>query len=454
VIPSGLLIGLLLAAVPLVALGGALPMLPAVGLGVMLALVAAGLIDGVLSRARDSVEVRRGVSEVLSLGARNRVELSVGNRTGRTLRLLVKDDPPVEFDTPRRMHRLVLGPWERRTVGYLTTPRRRGDHEFGDLHLRGLSRLRLAWWQRRIEAPRRVRVYPNLLQLREFDALARRGRLEDLGLRSARSRGEGTEFESLREYLPDDSFRNIDWKATARRGAPITRQYQAERNQTLLLLIDAGRMMASPAAETAADADAAIGGPAEQAPEMTRVDYAINAALMLAHVAGRMGDTVGLLVFSDRVKSFVPPARGGAQAERMLEELYALEAELVEPDYRAAVSFLRARARKRAMICAFTDLVDPEVSARALSYLSSLRPQHLPLVATIRDLEIEALAEAEPAVPAEAYEKAVARRTLGERDLAFARLRSRGVMVCDASPENLAAGVVNRYLSVKRRGLL
>src|SRR5690606_4572068 len=138
----------------------------------------------------------------------------------------------------------------------------------------------------------------------------------------------------------------------------------------------------------------------------------------------------------------------------MLEELYALEAELVEPDYRAAVSFLRARARKRAMICAFTDPVDPEISARALSYLSSLRPQHLPLVATSRDLESEALAEAEPAGPAEAYEKAVARRTLGERDLAFARLRSRGVMVCDASPENLAAGVVNRYLSVKRRGLL
>jgi uncharacterized protein (DUF58 family) len=138
----------------------------------------------------------------------------------------------------------------------------------------------------------------------------------------------------------------------------------------------------------------------------------------------------------------------------MLEELYALEAELVEPNYREAISFVRARARKRAMICAFTDLVDPEVSARALSYLSSLRPQHLPLVATLQDTEIEGLAAVEPDTPSAAHEKAVARRTLGQRDLALARLRSRGVLVCDARPHDLAASVVNRYLSIKRRGIL
>lgn len=435
-IPSRLLIGLLLAAVPLFALGGVLAVLPPVGIGVMLALVVLAAIDGVLSRARDEVEVTRRLQDVLSLGAHNRVDLTVHNRTARTLHLRVKDDPPVQFDTPERMREIVLDPWERRAVDYFTTPRRRGDYEFGALHVRCLSRLRLAWWQTRIEASHEVRVYPNLQQLREFDALARRGRLEDLGLRTSAARGEGTEFESLREYVPDDSFKHIDWKATARRGAPISRQYQAERNQTLLLLIDAGRMMVA------------------RADGMTRVDYAINAALMLAHVAQRMGDTVGLVVFADRVKTFVPPARGVSQAERMLEELYALEAELVEPDYRAAVSFLRARARKRALICAFTDLVDPDVSARALSYLSSLRPQHLPLVATIRDEETEALAALDPSAPLEAYQKAVADRTLGRRELCLARLRARGVLVCDAAPEDLSASVVNRYLSVKRRGLL
>ena len=439
-IPSGLLIGLLLAAVPLFALGWIMPTLPAVGGGVMLAVLVMSLVDGLISRSRDRIEVTRRVQEILSLGAQNRVEITVHNRTERTLRLQVKDDPPAGFITPERVRRMALGPWESRTVSYLTTPHHRGDYDFGDLHVRALSRLRLAWWQQTIPASETVRVYPNLQQLSEFDALARRGRLDDLGLRSARARGEGTEFESLREYVPDDSFRHIDWKATARRNAPITRQYQAERNQTLMLLIDAGRMMSAPAPGAAV--------------AMTRVDYAINAALMLAHVATRMGDTVGLLVFSDRVKTFVPPARGGVQTERMIEELYALEAELVEPDFRAAVSFLRARARKRAMICAFTDLVDPEVSSQALSYLSSLRPQHLPLVATIRDTEVEAFAAATPATSGEAYEKAVAERTLGQRELALARLRARGILVCDGTPGDLSARVVNRYLSVKRRGLL
>lgn len=435
-VPSGLLIGLLLAATPLFALGAYEPMLPLAGLGVMLGALLAASLDARLSRARDALDVSRELPPALSLGVPNIVTVAVHNRSGRPLRLLVKDDPPPDFDTPERLRTLRLDPWQLERVTYRTTPTRRGDYRFGGLHVRGLSRLRLAWWQRDLPAAEDVRVYPNLQQLAQFDALARRGRLEELGLRAARARGEGTEFESLREYVPDDSFRDIDWKATARRGAPITRQFQAERNQTLIIMIDSGRMMAAHA-----------GG-------MARVDHAVNAALMLAHVAGRMGDTVGLLVFSDRVQSFVAPAHGAAQAERMLEQLYALRAELVEPDFRAATTFLRARARKRAMICAFTDLVDPDISREALSYLAALRPQHLPLVATISDDQVEALADADPARPIEAYEKALADRTLAERELALARLRSRGVLVCDARAGELSAAVVGRYLSIKRRGLL
>jgi len=436
VVSGSLLIAVLLAATPLFALGWYEPMLPMVGVGVMVAALVAAMLDARLSRASDQIDVRRRLPQVLSLGTPNPVTIVLSNRSGRRLTLIVKDDAPGRFISPERVRRVRLEPWEQARVTYRTTPHRRGDHEFGDLHVRCLSRLRLAWWQADIPAREAVRVYPNLQQISEFDALARRGRLDEMGLRAARARGEGTEFESLREYVPDDSFRNIDWKATARRGAPITRQYQTERNQTLIIMIDAGRMMAAPAGD------------------MTRVDYAINAALMLAHVAGRMGDTVGLLVFADRVKSFVPPSHGASQTERMLEELYALQAELVEPDFRGAVAFLRARARKRAMICAFTDLVDPDISAQALSYLSSLRPQHLPLVATIADEEVEALAAADPDRPLAAWEKALASRTLAERALALARLRSRGALVCDALPGELSAAVVTRYLVIKRRGLL
>lgn len=435
-VPSGLLIALLLAATPLFALGGYVPTLPMIGVGVMVGLLLVAVADNLLSRRRDELLVSRRAPEVLSLGVENRVEIDLRNRSGRSLTVQVKDDPPAEFATPERLRRARLHRWEHAVVSYVTTPHRRGDYAFGDLHVRCLSRLRLSWWQATEPQAQGVRVYPDLQQIREFDAMARRGRLEEIGLRSARARGEGTEFESLREYVPDDSFRHIDWKATARRGAPITRQYQAERNQTLVIMIDAGRMMA---ATTGA---------------MRRVDYAVNAALMLAHVAGRMGDSVGLLVFSDRIKTWVGPSQGASQSERMLEELYALEADAVEPDFRAAVTFLRQRARKRALICAFTDLVEPEISGQALSYLSSLRPQHLPVVATVADEQIRAMAAAMPADSLEAYEKALASRTLQQRALALATLRSRGALVCDARPEELAGAVVSRYLSVKRQGLL
>lgn len=435
-IPSQLLIALLLATVPLFALGGLQPMLPAAAAGLMVGLLLAARLDVHLSRRRTAVEVTRLLPRALSLGTENRVQIALHNRSRRRLHLVVKDDPPAQFATPERVRRLTLEPWEQRTISYPTTPLRRGDHRFGNLHLRGLSGLRLGWWQRDLPAAESVRVFPNLQALSEYDALARRGRLAEMGLRVARARGEGTEFESLREYVPDDSFRSIDWKATARRGMPITRQFQVERNQTLLLVIDAGRMMGAPAGQ------------------MARVDYAVNAALMLAHVAGRMGDTVGLLVFGDRVRSFVAPAHGAAQSERLLAELYALQAELVEPDFRAAVSFLRAHARKRALICAFTDLVDADISARALAYLGSLRPQHLPLVVTVADEEVEAMAAAAPERPLEAYEKAIASRTLNERAAALAHLRARGVLICDARPDDLTAAVVSSYLTIKRRGLL
>lgn len=435
-VPSGLLIAALLAATPLIALGGLHSMLPALGLGIMTALVMGAVIDGLLSGARDGVNVERRVPRVLSLGAEEPVTIAVTNRTGRRLRLLVKDDPPAGFAVPERTRRITLDSRERGAVGYRVTARERGDHDFGAIHLRGLSRLRLVWWQRRVEAPETVRVYPNLRQIHEFDALARRGRMEEIGLRAARPRGEGTEFESLRDYVPDDSFRSIDWKATARRGSPITRQYLTERNQTVLLLIDSGRMMAA------------------RSGEMARIDHAANAALMLAHVAGRMGDMVGLLTFSDRVKTFIAPAHSSLQADRLVRELYDLQAELVEPDYRAAVGFVRARARKRALVCAFTDLVDPEVSREALACLASLRPRHLPMVVTMTDPAIEAIADAMPAHSAAAYEKAVAQRTQGERSLALARLRSHGALTCDGAPDDLTGRVISQYLAIKRGGLL
>lgn len=434
-VPTPLLISILLAATPLLWLGFHDARFPALGLGVMGGALLIAIADNLLSRRATTVELTRDSSDTLSLGAANRINIQVRSRCPRPLALTVKDDPPPDFRTPDRVMKLRVAPFATARVGYATTPSRRGDFHFGKLHVRVRSRLRLSWWQRSLPAEEDVRVYPDIQQVRKWEALARRGRLQDAGLRS-RMRGEGTEFESLRDYVPDDSFRDIDWKATAKRGRPITRQFQTERNQSLIILLDSGRMMGSPVGD------------------LTKLDLCINSALMLAHVAATMGDAVGMLTFSDRIKSFVPPGKGRQQTRRILEELYGLQSEMTEPDYRAATTYLRTRSRKRSLVVAFTDLVDTEVSAQVLAYLAALAPQHLPMVVTVRDEGIEELREQTPSDALQVYEKALAGRALEERELALARLRQRGAYVCDARPDDLVAATVNQYLAIKRRGIL
>jgi uncharacterized protein (DUF58 family) len=435
-VPTGLLMAILLLATPLFALGAYDLSFPQLGLGIIVAALLVALADNLLSRRSAQVQVSRELPQVLSLAADNWVTITVRSRTPRALRLLVKDDPPPEFITPTRRGSMALARYDARQFRYVTTPVSRGDAAFGDVHLRGLSRLRLSWWQRRVEAAEAVKVYPNLVEVYKYQALARRGRLEDMGLRAVRMRGEGTEFESLRDYVPDDPFRHIDWKATAKRARPITRQYQVERSQNLMILVDSGRMMAA------------------HCGDLTRLDLSVNAALMLAHVAATSGDAIGLLTFSDRVKSFLPPAKGQDQTRRLVEELYNLEPDLVEPDYRGALGYMRNRARKRALVAVFTDLVDAEVSGQILAYLGALAPRHLPLVVTVRDEQLQTTSQQAVADGLAAYERALASKVLQDRALVLARLRQRGALICDAPPDQVVPMTVNHYLAIKRQGLL
>src|SRR5919199_2983552 len=198
--------------------------------------------------------------------------------------------------------------------------------------------------------------------------MARRSRLEEFGIHRSRLAGRGTEFERIRDYTPDDEYRRIDWKATARRHRPMTRVYEVERSQNVFLVLDAGRMMAGRA------------GP------LAKLDYAVNAALMLAHVALGCGDRVGLMVVSDDVDAYLPLGKGQAQFNQCLELLYGVEARLCHVDYRAALEQIARRCKRRSLVVFFTDLVDEETSAELVTYMRLLRPVHLPLCVTLRDV--------------------------------------------------------------------
>ncbi|MBA2572083.1 MAG: DUF58 domain-containing protein [Gemmatimonadetes bacterium] len=397
-------------------------------------LLAAVLADALRVPGSGQIGVERHVPTRLGLGASAEVTLRVRNDAAYPVQLQLTDDLPPELvrkgaDTLQARvpaHRSV-------DLSYAVCAERRGDWTVGDLHLRRLGPLGLLWHQRRIALSNPVRVQPGLLDVRRYRLLGLRDR-HSLGARSARQRGEGLSFESLREYVPGDDPRRIDWKATARRGAATVRQFEAERSQNVLLMIDAGRLMSE-----------RIGG-------RERLDHALAAALLLADVAGKHGDRVGAFVFADRVQRFLPPAR--TPLARLADALGGTEARPVEPDYPGAFTFLAGQLRKRSLLVLFTDVIDPDASAALVGHLAAAARRHLPLVVALRNPELESAAVAPVQGEADVFTRAAAEELLGARSVALAAMHRAGVLVADTRPSDAVPVVVNRYLEVKQRGLL
>ena len=384
-----------------------------------------------------AVSIMRLVDDKLSLGGSNPVSVEAQNRSGRTLLLTVRDEPPFPFAlSGTAQQQMTLLPGQAKRYTYHLNPPAKGDFSFGDLYVQYPGQLGLVQRLGRIPAPQAVKVYPNLLETAKYELLARRGRLQQLGIRSAKMRGGGAEFESLREYVPGDEYKKIDWNATARRGKLITRQYEAERSQNIVLLLDTGRTMLQPVQK------------------MAKLDYVVNTALMLAYVAASSDDKVGLMAFDAEVRSYLPPAKSKAQVYQILETLYNLEARMVETDYRDAFQNLATRWRRRSLVVLFSDLVDPESSAQILDAVPMIADMHRVVCVTVSDPNIVAAARQTPDNSAGVYQKAVAQQVLQERRQAISVLKRRGVWTIDSPPEDLSADLINHYLDLKSRSLI
>jgi uncharacterized protein (DUF58 family) len=316
------------------------------------------------------------------------------------------------------------------------TPAQRGDYEWGDINLRYPSTLGTFTRQARYPAAQTVRVYPNVLDVRKYDLLARKGLLTELGLRNAKVFGAGTEFERLRDYTPDDEFRRINWKATARRNKPIAVEYETERSQHVICVIDTGRLMRPP-----------IG-------QIQKLDYAINAALLTSYVASLRGDQIGLLTFADEVGAYLAPRKGRSQFYTMLELLYNVQGEPVESDYSRALAYLSVKNKRRSLIVVFSDLVTLDAAQPLIAHMSRLAQRHLPLLVIMNDPNIVRLAAPQPESSAAVYERAVAEQLLDERRVILDTLHRAGVLTLDVPADKLSVAVINKYLELKTRGTL
>jgi uncharacterized protein (DUF58 family) len=281
-----------------------------------------------------------------------------------------------------------------------------------------------------------VRVLPPFHSRDEAELRINRARILEVGLRSARGRGGGTDFDQLRDYTADDEFRRIDWSATARIGRPIVRAYRAERNQTVIVLLDNGRTMA-----------ARVAG-------VPRVEHAMDAAMMLTAVATRLGDRTGLVVFDRQVRAVVPPSAQRSQLGAVMAAMYELEPALAESDFQGAFTHAVARFRRRSLLVVLTELADASITDTLLPALPIVSRHHLVLVGAVRDPEVVRLATAPVGQALDAHTRAAALAALERRRRSLHLLRAAGATVVDALPGRLAPELADAYLHVKATGRL
>lgn len=402
-----------------------------------LLLFAAAFIDARRGRMPAGLSVEREFAGRFHIGAGTEVRVRVTNATARDVRLIVKDEyPPVmKLESPREAEMSVEAQGTA-TLSYGLVPPRRGRFEFGSVAVRCLSPWRLVWRGAEVWHAEAVKVYPNLRRAREAELKALGAHSLVAAHRRSSWRGEGRDFESLRDYVPGDELRHLSWSATARRGKLTTRQYQIERDQTILVALDAGRLMTA------------------RIEDETKFDTAVHAALALMSAAQRGGDNAGIVVFGRRVRAYVPPARGREQTEAVLEALHAVEPELIEPSYTRAFEYIAANCKRRALVVILTDLVDEEGSRELLASLKLLRPRHLPLVATIGDRDLRAAVVGAPQDLKGLFTQSVAEEIMLQREAALRLVERQGGLALDVTAATLAPALLETYIRVKDRGLL
>jgi uncharacterized protein (DUF58 family) len=403
---------------------------------VELVLLGAAVVDVLVAPAPARIEVDRDLPGVLPLDGDGELAWHVRNPTSRRLTVSIADQLAPSLRATSRRARLTVPANARVTATAGLHPSRRGRFTPTEMAVRVEGPLGLAARQRRRQLPGLLRVYPPFRSRQEAELRIDRARILEVGLRSARGQGGGTEFDALREYGVDDETRRIDWAATARTTRVIVRTYRAERNQTVLLLLDTGRTMAG------------------QVDAVPRLDHAMDAVMMLTAVATRLGDRAGLVAFDEGVRAIVGPGHARGQLGRVTEAMYTLEPRLVESDYRTAFAQTLARFRRRALLVLLTELAEAPVAETLLPALPLVARDHLVVIAGIRDPQVDDWAAAVPDNAGDAYRKAAAVQALDSRRRTIARLRGLGATVIDAPPGRLAPQLADAYLHLKATGRL
>ena len=411
-----------------------LPDLFAVWAGAGIALLLLGGADAWAARKAPALRVERQLAGVWPVGVWNTVTVTLHNESKRRLHVELFDDYPTAWRMEGLPHATGIAPGTFAAIGYQLCPDRRGNTAFGAGYVRIASPMGL--WRRvhRLGHDNIVKVFPDFSKLLGRALAATDRRLRTTGVIRKRLRGEGTDFRQLRGYRRGDSQRSIDWKATARQQKPISREYQEERDQQVVFLLDCGRRMLTKDNGT------------------SHFDHALNAVLTLGFLAQKQGDAVGLMSFGGEAR-WISPCKGRVGLDRLLTGIYDLQPTETAPDYTEATSALLNKLSKRAFVVLITNLRDEDDQAmRAACDLLSTR--HLVMCASLREQSLDATIAAPVERFADALRSSAAAHYLQQRQDAIKRLGIRADQFIDIAPQKLSAALVNRYLDIKESGRL
>ena len=396
-------------------------------------LVGSALIDMLLVRSLRSPRITRTTADTWPVGIERPVALTL-TPDGGALSFDVHDLHPGGWALHGMPQRVALKRGRETRIEYALRADARGDFSFEGTQLLMRSPLRLWRQSRVVGAPQQVRVFPNFAPLAKFAMFSADQASRLVGAHIKRRRGEGTDFHQMREYRVGDSLRQIDWKATSRARRLISREYQDEKNQQLVLLLDTGRRLLA------------------RDDTLSHFDHVLDASLVVAYLALRQGDAVGLLA-SGGTQAWVPPRRGIGSIDALLRATYALQPQPVATDFLAAATELSIRQRRRALVMLVTNLRDEDMDD-LLAAVQMLRKRHLVCVASLREAALDSALDTEPHDLPAALRVASTAQYIAERNTAHDALRSHGVLVLDVTTDKLAASLVEKYLSIKRDGLL
>ncbi|MFJ2711783.1 DUF58 domain-containing protein [Pseudomonas sp. NPDC087346] len=401
--------------------------------GLLLALLALAIIDAVRLRRLPSPRVTRQMPGNLALGRWGEVHLQVSHEFAEPLRVELFDHVPDGLNTEDLPLTVELQPGQHSQVSYRLRPLKRGHFLFEQCEINLPSPLGLWSGKRLSPVQDSTRVYPDFARLYGGELLAVDNWLSRLGVRQRQRRGQGQEFHQLREFREGDSLRQIDWKATARQRTPIAREYEDERDQQIIFLLDCGRRMRS------------------QDDELSHFDHALNACLLLSHVALRQGDAVGLCTFASDQPRYLAPIKGASQLKVLLNGVYDLDSSQRPADYPAATNLLLARQKRRALVILLTNLRD-EDDEDLLASVKRLSQQHQVLVISLREETLDRVRHTPVQTLPDALAYCGTVDYLNARAEFHERLSAHGVLVLDASTQRLGVNLVTRYLTWKRTG--